>query len=317
MDALQKYIKEIIGIDLILKPLPQKEMDKLPLYIRSHLKVGEISGRNIIFVSRPNLTPDQYKKLADIIEKNTLKPVVFSFDNLESYNRKRLIQKKIAFIVPGKQMYLPQLFVDIKNYGSTQLKKAEKLFPAAQCLLFYHLLGNELIGNNFKTIAQKLNYGTMTITRAANVLTNLNLCRIEGGKEKTLVFEKSKKQIWEDAQVYLLNPVDKDIYTDDELEFEFIYKSGINALAHYTEIAGTDKNYFAISYESSKSLVNKEKIKLVNSPDASTTLQIWKYDPGILASGNVVDPLSLYFTLKDINNERIQGELHNLIETLW
>lgn len=317
MDTLQKYIKEITGIELRLKPLPKKEIDKLPLYLRSNLKVGEILGREIIFTAKQNLTPDQYKKQADIIKKNTLKPVVFVFDNIESYNRKRLIQKKVGFIVPGRQMYLPQLLIDIKDYAAAEIKKSEKLFPAAQCLLFYHLLGNKIAGNNFKTIAKKLNYGTMTITRAANALANLNLCRIAGGKEKSLVFEKSRKQVWEDVQTYLIDPVDKELYTDDNCEFDSIYKAGINALAHYTEIAGADKNFYAVSYELSKSLLEKGKIKLVNSNDAGTTLQVWKYDPGILASGNIVDPLSLNITLKDNNNERVQGELHTLIESLW
>lgn len=317
MNNLQKYIKEITGVDLKLKLLPKKMLDKLPVYLRTNLKVGEVAGREVIFAIKQNLTPEQYKKQAEIIEKNTLKPVVFVFDNIESYNRKRLIQKKIGFIVPGRQMYLPQLFIDIKDFGSTQLKKSEKLFPAAQCLMFYHLLGNKVADNNFKTIAKKINYGTMTITRAANVLASFNLCRIEGGKEKSLVFEKSRKQLWEEVQTYLIDPVDKELYTDDNCEFNFIYKAGINALSHYTEIAGTDKNLYAVSYENWKSLLEKRKLNFIKSPDTGTTIQVWKYDPGVLADGIIVDPLSLYLTMKDNDNERVQGELNKLLESLW
>ena len=317
MDKLQKYIKEITGIELSLKPVSKKELDKLPLYMRSNLKVGEISGKEIIFDFNSELTPDQCKKQFEIIEKNTSKHVVFVFNNLEAYNRKRLMQRQIGFIVPGRQMYIPKLFIDIKDYGSTERKKVEKLFPAAQCLLFYYILGKEIIGLNFKSIALKLNYGTMTITRVANVLANLNFCRIEGRKEKSLVFVNSRKQIWDEAQPLLTNPIDKEIYIDDKCESDFIYKAGINALAHYTEISEVSKKIYAVSYEMSKNLLNTGKIKPVKSRDAATTLQVWKYDPGILASGNIVDPLSLFVTLKDNNNERVQGELHKLIETLW
>jgi len=317
MDKLQKYIKETLGIELKLKALTKKEIDKLPLYLRNNLKAGELLGRDIIFAVKSGLTPEQYKKQADVIEKVIQIPVAFVFDNIEPYNRKRLIQKKVGFIVPGKQMYLPNLLIDIKEHNKAQIKKTGKLFPAAQCLLFYYLAGNEITEINFKAIAKKLNYGTMTVTRAANTLADLNLCRIEGSKEKGLVFEKNRNQIWEDAQTHLISPVDKEYYTDDNCDFDFLYQTGINALAHYTEIAAADKSFYSVSYKTSKFLFEEKKINLINSPDAKTTIQVWKYDPGILASGNTVDPLSLFLTLRDNTNERVQGELHKLIESLW
>lgn len=317
MDNLQKYIKETLGIELKLKTLPKKEVDKLPLYLRNNLRAGELLGQDLIFAIKPGLTPDQYKKQGDIIEKVIKKPVVFVIDNIEPYNRKRLIQKKVGFIIPARQLYIPNLLIDIKEYNKFQIKKAEKLFPAAQCLLFYYLVGNEITGINFKAIAEKLNYGTMTVTRAANTLANLNLCKIEGKKEKRLVFEKNESQIWEDAQAYLINPVDKEYYTDDNCDFDFVYQTGINALSHYTEIGAIDRNFYAVFYKTSKFLFEEKKINLINSPDAKTTLQIWKYDPGILASNHAVDPLSLFLTLKNNTNERVQGELHKLIESLW
>ena len=316
MDNLQKYIKESLGIELRLKILSQKELDKLPLYLRRDLKVGEFLGREIIFANKSGLTPAQYKKQADIIEKNIQKPVAFIFDNIEPYNRKRLIKNKIAFIVPGRQMYLPYLLIDIKEYNKSY-KKAEKLFPAAQCLLFYYLLGNEIKGTNFKSISGKLNYGTMTVTRAANILAEFKLCRIEGSKEKNLVFEKNNDLIWKDAQEYLINPIEKEMYTDDNCNFNFTYKAELNALAHYTEISEVNKNIYAVSFESLKLLRDEKKIKFVDSYTAATTLQVWKYDPGVLAKKNVVDPLSLYLTLKDDPDERTHGELKKLIDDLW
>lgn len=317
MNTIEKYVKESTGLDLKLKHLPKKELDRFPLYLRTKLWVGELAERELIFAIKPNLTPEQCKKQAEIIENITLKPVVFVFDNIESYNRKRLIQRRVGFIVPGKQMYLPQLFIDIKDFGSTQTKISDKLFPAAQCLLFYHLLGNKISGNNFKTIAESINYESMTITRAAKTLENLNLCIIEGSKEKTIVFEKSRKLLWEEIQKHLIDPVDKEFYTDDNYEFELLHTAGINALAHYTEIAGTNKITYAVSYENWKSLLEKRNFNLTKSPNAGITIQVWKYDPGVLTTKNIVDPFSLYLTLKDNYNERVQSELNKLLESLW
>jgi hypothetical protein len=317
MNNLQKYIREVLGTEIRLKVPGKKELEKLPLYLRNNLKIGELLGHELMFVVKTNLTPTQYQKQAKIIENVFRKPVIYVIDSMEQYNRKRLIDKKIGFIVPGRQMYIPNLLIDFKEYGKIQVKAAEKFYPATQCLLFYLLLGNDMGGMNFKTIANKLNYGTMTITRAANVLDKLDLCKIKGNKEKRLVFERDKGQIWKEAQDYLINPVNKEYYTDDYYNFKLFYKTGINALSYYTEIAETNKNLYAVFYKSFRTILKENKLNLINLPDANTTIQVWKYDPGILASNGVVDPLSLYLTLKENSNERVQGELHKLMAGLW
>ncbi len=317
MDDIQEYIKETLGIELNLKIPGKKELEKLPLYLKKNLKIGELLGHDFIFAVKPELTPKQYLKQGEIIGKVFQKPVVFVINNMEQYNRKRLVDKKIGFIVPGRQMYIPNLLIDFKEYSKAQVKKAEKLYPAAQCLLFYFLLGKELTGINFKAIAKKLNYGAMTITRAADVLAKFDLCEIEGNKERRLYFEKNKSQIWKEAQTYLINPVDKEYHTDENYNFNCFYKTGINALSYYTDIAAADENIFAVFYKSFRSIVKGDRVNLINFPDANTTIQVWKYDPGILAENGVVDPLSLFLILKDNPNERVKGELHKLLENLW
>lgn len=320
MDKLQTYFKEALGIEVKLIPLPKDEQNKLPLYLRNKLKTCEILGRDLIFAiqtNEANFTPEQYQKQSDIIENTLEKNVVFVFENMELYNRKRLIQKKVAFIVPGRQMYIPFLLIELREFNKTQTKKTEKLFPAAQCLLFYYLLGNKVTGMNFKMLAEKLNYGKMTITRAANTLTELNLCKIEGGKDKTLIFEKDKPQLWKDAITYLIIPFDKQVYTDDAVDPAIIFKTDITALAHYTNIAANGKLCYAVSQLSYKNLLEMKNIRLDKNGVGNTCLQIWKYDPGILTSDNFVDPLSLYMTFTNYEDERVQGELYKFLDNLW
>ena len=47
-------------------------------------------------------------------------------------------------------------------------------------------------------------------------------------------------------------------------------------------------------------------------------IQVWKYNPKMLSTEGVVDKLSLYLSLKDNDDERIQIELDRLInEMSW
>ena len=50
-------------------------------------------------------------------------------------------------------------------------------------------------------------------------------------------------------------------------------------------------------------------------PDA-IELQIWRYSPDPMAHNSVVDPLSLYLSLRDSEDERIITALETLRETL-
>ena len=41
-------------------------------------------------------------------------PVVYVTEALASYERRHLIAKKVPFIVPGNQLYLPELGIDLR-----------------------------------------------------------------------------------------------------------------------------------------------------------------------------------------------------------
>jgi hypothetical protein len=48
----------------------------------------------------------------------------------------------------------------------------------------------------------------------------------------------------------------------------------------------------------------------------NNVIQIWRYSPSLLSGTNTVDKLSLYLSLKDADDERIQIELDNLIKEM-
>jgi len=48
------------------------------------------------------------------------------------------------------------------------------------------------------------------------------------------------------------------------------------------------------------------------------TVQVWRYDPHILSENGKVDKLSLYLSLRDNADDRIQIELENMLnEIKW
>jgi hypothetical protein len=321
LKQLKKYISDTIGLEIAIKPMPNLELNKIPGYLRStyELFISAIFGREILFAvknAETNTTADQYKKQNEIISGVFNLPVVFVFDGMASFNRKRIIEKKIAFIIPGRQMYIPFMFLDLKEYKQVQKRGVQKLFPAAQCLLFYGLLNKKTDQMNFEQLAKELGYGKMTITRCAAALSDFNLCKIEGNRNKVLVIERDKNS-WTKALPYLINPIAKQFALDFDPVGDEFYYSGDKALSHYTNLNNIDKHYYAVSKNEYDVMLNAGKIKTYDNYGNDYYLQIWKYNPGALAIDKYIDPLSLYAIYADAKDERIESELIKMIEQLW
>ena len=322
MKNLKKYLREVLGESLETTEITKQEKSTLPLFMRGayEFKKGILFNKNILLVIKTGVehfTTKQYRKHADIIETNLKLPVVFVFNTIESYNRKRLIQKQIAFILPGKQMCIPNLLIDLKEYKQKKPVKRETLLPATQCLVLFHLLKNSIEGKNFKEMAKRTNYSSMTITRAVNDLAEKKICIINGTGDKTISFGKGKKETWEQAWPYMISPVKRAFYINAKFKPDTAHLCNISALSNYTNIAGDNREHLAVSQINFKMLMAKNVDLEANNIEGDIKLEIWKYSPGVLTDKNIVDPLSLYLSLKDADDERVQMSLDKLLNKLW
>ncbi len=322
MKAVENYLNEVLVLVVHTRSIPATEQSALPLFLKHvyFFNKGKLLSREIIFLEKKSgehLTANQLRKHGEMVEKAFNRPVVFVLPFLESYNRKRLIQKQVAFIIPGKQLFIPQLLIDLREFRQSVQKHGEKLLPAAQCLLMFHLIKENIETLNLKTLAQKLGYTQTTITRAVRVLVENDIAKIEGKKEKWLILGQDKKALWQKALPLLQSPVKKLYYLDNLAKHDSVYKASYSALSFYTDMAEDDKKYLAVSQSDFKILKEKKQIDVVNSVEGAVHLEIWKYAPGILTDNQVVDPLSLYLSYQDVKDERVQKELERLLERVW
>ena len=322
MTKLQKYIKTVLGTEPEINRFPREHQKVLPFYLRElyEINIVRLLNKEVLFLEQTgteNLTIEQYRKQIEIIENAFKLPAVLIFEHLEPYQRKRLIEKQIAFIHTGKQMYIPRLFVDLREFREQNNNTSGKLIPAAQALLFFHLLNDNLTGMNFKAVAEKTNYAQMTITRAAKNLFENRLCEIEGIKEKKIIFNDYKQMLWEKSKPFLQNPIKRKKYFEGNIDENLIYTAGYPALAFYTNLSGGNETCFAISTIDYNYLFKNKKLNLIDKYSGAYILEVWKYPPALTANNNLVDPLSLYVIFKDDPDERVQMEIEILISKLW
>ncbi|NDV81551.1 hypothetical protein [Bacteroides sp. 51] len=316
---LEEYINNTLGIDIRVAPLNNQLYRNIPMYIIAAYDVNETTlfGQQVCLLhlkeeSIDAFPPDTLKKQMQFVEQKTTLPVVFVFDSVASYNLMRYVKKGINFIIPGKQMFIPALMIDLRKVQDKIQQKTEHLLPVAQLVLFYHLQNEKLTGLTAKILAEKFNQSYRTMNRALNSLVDSGLCRLIGKKDMLLEFVYSGKELWKESLQYLQNPVEKSTFTENNNPNPDIScVSGMNALARYTMINDEYKKYYAV-YRKNISKLNIE----TNKYGGENEIELWKYDPKVLSKDGVIDKLSLFLLFKDSEDERIQMEIETMIEEI-
>ena len=94
-------------------------------------------------------------------------------------------------------------------------------------------------------------------------------------------------------------------------------KSGMTALAELTNLSYEGIPILAVYDRKYRHLVSSGDIRVCDhSEDATILVEEWRYDPELLARNNTVDPLSLYLSLADDPDERVQLAVVSLLENV-
>lgn len=279
---------------------------------KGHTRQAMVANEDPVTASIP-VTIEQLGKHLELIKTITGLTGVLVITGMEAYVRKRLIERKISFIIPFKQMYLPNLMIELREFGTRPQSQLATMAPATQLLLLYHLQKDSLEGKNFKVLADKFMLDNMTISRAAHYFHNTGLAKIEGTKEKYLKFEMSKQQLWEFALPFMTSPVKLIKYFSGWVLKESLKWTNISALAHYTSLNADPKEYYACK-QVIMNFLPSVNLQPSNALEANIGVEVWKYDPYFLAEDGYVDKLSLYLSMRHHKDERIQIALDELME---
>ena len=97
MEDLKKYIKDALGIETEIKPLKTSRLKTLPMYIADEysIQLMKIYRQDIVLVCVNNdFTTERLRKHLDTIRATFDTITVAVINQLESYKRLRLIEKK-------------------------------------------------------------------------------------------------------------------------------------------------------------------------------------------------------------------------------
>ncbi|MDP2261996.1 MAG: hypothetical protein Q8K24_02445 [Hydrogenophaga sp.] len=318
-----RYLHEVMGMNTPgVKPWARA--NELPYFLRDTFDFRELEllGQPVVLAIGRAETKQSLSEVRTWLEKVKAlagQPAVYVTDALASYDRRRLIEQKVPFIVPGNQLYLPDLGLDLREYFRKYAPATEAaLSPSAQAMLITALLLQPWRPDwQPSKIAAALGYTPMTLSRAIKELTAAELAAsYTVGRSRWLRMELAPEQVWERAKPALRTPVRRTVWvaTHEVAAHQPTRLAGLSALARYSMLTEPKWPVYALTAAEWK-IAKDAGVRELPVPEAGAQeWQLWSYSPALVPDAPTVDPLSLSLSVMDKNDDRIQLALDELKE---
>jgi len=295
----------------------------LPFFFqdRYEVYVMQILKRELLLVlpaEDETITPATLKKDLETARKIFHDEAVFVTGNLVSYDRKRLIDQKVSFIVPNNQLYLPELGIDLREHFR-KIRSGKKLFsPSTQVIILNAIIKKNTGPYTPARLAEAFGYSSMTMTRAFDEIEAVGIGNVRSyGRERVLEFQEDIIMLWKESLPYLRSPVRKTVWLKSarNTSLDRLCDAGLTALSQYSMLAGPAQVTGAIDSTGWKHLMHSKDLEIVPfRDDDALEIQVWSYAPELLSADTMVDPFSLYLSLSQEDDERIQKALDEMME---
>jgi hypothetical protein len=311
----KRYLEDTLDLRAEIRPLDLSA--QLPYFYSEYYRFYDLDLNGVNYLlceGRDILVAKQVRTQLSELENRLGIPAIYLISWMNLNLRRSLVENRVSFIVPKNQIYLPKLGIVFNERYRNLVRIQDSLSPVAQVILIRAILYKEYNEVTASDYAIRSTYSVMSISRAFNELMAYELVdRNEQWKEKRYSWLYQGKDLWDKAQPFLINPVRRSVWINnyDELPYSL---AGISALSRYSMINDDD----FITYATTSAIANNDLGSLITrrserSADNATELQIWKYDPMLIIQDGYVDRFSLYLSMRDSTDERIQIALEEMM----
>ena len=318
LSSTESYLQRVLGS--VGQPKPWPQVRTLPIYLQEHYEFGllDIAGVSCLLMMQQGEeteTPSVIRKHMEAVRRNDHGLVIYVVGAITSYERQRLIEQRVPFVVPGKQMYLLPLGIDLREQFAPTSKKAKRLGAVAQVLILKEILEPGFCAAPSGYLAERLGYSAMTLVRATTELAESELAEVERvGREKHTSFFYRGRELWERSNKLLNSPVRKQIWIEGSAKQLPAPTAGESALAHYTMMAEprhTTVAVYAKEWPGQKELLHLNEVP--GSWEGDSCVELWRYNPRLVEADECVDRLSLWLSLRNSRDERIEMAMDELL----
>lgn len=325
IDELRAYCREFTGHPVTIVP-DEGAKGRLPMFLGQFYEAhrADLFGQPrtlLIFKRRATPTPAEVVGHARAATQALGQTVVFVFRKLASYERNRLVQKQVPFVVPRSQVYLPGSFVALKEQQASAGPRleGEALSAPAQLAILFHIQKPQAKDPlPLYEWARLLGYSRMTMSRACDELADAGLAaKVGRGRLVVIEFEASRRELWDKAAPMMVSPVLRRVHAQlPGNRPESALDAGLTALAKFSDLAPGKEQVLAMTPGTFKAAKSRHLLEPVPFPEPNAAeVELWRYEPALLSKdGKSVDPLSLYLSVRGTSDERVEAALTDLLK---
>jgi hypothetical protein len=327
-DQLVKYLRNTLDVTVNMGDWDGKP--RLPLFLQDQYvyyraEVCDLEFLLMIDVGGRLPAPSHVEKHVALVRSAWGGEVVYVCSQVSAYVRKRLIEARIQFIVPDNQLYLPALAIDLRERYIRAPAATQRFSPATQALVLYWIYTAGKIGLERQTpteMARMLGYTKMTMSRAFREVDGaLRQLSADKTGDVANIDRLTPRELWNIFQSYLRSPVGRHVnlprrYFDPAVGL----RAGLTALASRSMLAEPVHQVWAVAHHDWLALIRNGDVPVPDHDDADTVeVEIWLYQPKLFAKLGIgyldggVDPLSLYLSLREGPDERVQQALDEML----
>ncbi len=278
-------------------------------YLFYSFTLGEHSC--LLAIKKPEalLTPTSIAKHVDFLAAQTGRTIIFGCSAMLAYERQRLMQRKVPFLIPGRQIYLPFMAIVLSEFGTKKQRTFESVGNAGQILLL-KWLNNQSSGFSIAEAVAATGLTKPTVIRAFDELEFFGAARRQG-KERRLFFLGDRAAQWEEIRGRLHSPCRRIVGIEKLPSGLVVVPSGTEALAMRSMLNPPEWREVA-AFHTDYSRLRQGEIPLADAP---VRLELWNYHPQAVSDGGV-DPFSLWLALKDEKDDRVQICLDEMMKAI-
>ncbi len=323
--ALQILYPEQIRI----KPLPV-ELNGLPIWIKGAARLFKIplDGHTVhLLYPKEPLPFEQLMRVHEALTKKLKSHVLIIADDLPPKHRPLLVKFRIPFIYKDESIFAPELGIKFGKLKKLEVapkleveEKKQTLTPFGLKILAGILTDQlpreftlKLLFSTFQKEKVKLSLSKLSMT--LNELATNGILRTHGAGPQKSYSCGDKQNLWarlRDAEVSSLYREAQTNYIPKDPQAYII--AGESALSHFSNLAEPKQAVIAMTANNFRRVYQREKDTIPYGDFGSpSTVQIWKSDPKLFAIDGALNPVELYFSMRDNMDERVQMSLDEML----
>lgn len=313
------YLKTVFGEAISVAPYSYPS--RTPYYIRDGYHVQRLSwnGNECVILSPSNVSwrlPTLKKQLEKFQEISDV-PCALGLENMTALQRRNLLENHVPFVSRSQQVYLPFWGCSFIEQFKTEVTPREKMAPGTQLIFMYLYYAKDTDNINLTTLSKTLGLSKATCTRAVNDLTASGLLSHRAaGTSKWIAPAFAKPEFLKKGYARLKSPVERLVYVKEMSVNLPQVQSGIKALSAITMVGAKEQDRGMAIFKKYSSTIPAKTIQSQEDFEdfGGSVVEVWSYDPLLLAQNGHVDDISLLLSLEDDPDERIQMGLDEIRE---